>query len=149
MSRGISRTQIPAVTLEGMAKAAQRWHRLHGTWADEAAEYWFTVLVALQLQRKLTESKNWIGLESNVTETIRLCGAARPGRPRKVLRRNGRCDIVVARANEKPFAAIEIKSPAYHFSRSVKSDIERLRELLLYSPGSSLSVACVAIYSST
>lgn len=148
MSRGIHRGEIPEITLRGMRSAVKHWKSMYGTWADEAAEYWFTVAVAHQLQRQLDGSKNWIRLEANVVETIRLSGHLRPGRRRATLRENGRCDIVVTRANQKPFAAIEVKSPTYSYSAPVRRDVERLRDLLTCNRESSISIACLALYSS-
>ena len=148
MSKGIHRNNIPKLVLAGMVKAEKAWDALHGTWADHAPEYWFTVIVAQHLQRYLDTEKNWIGLEANVKETLKLAEVSRPGRPNKSLRHNGRCDIVVARGNEKPFAAIELKSPMYSFTAPLKKDIVRLRDMLRKDQRNSLSIACIALYSS-
>lgn len=149
MSNGINRSQIPELVRVSLAKAAKSWDSLHGTWADQAPEYWFTVHVAQHLHKKLHADKNWIGLESRVGESLSLTGVKRLGRPRKTLRRNGRCDIVVTRANEKPFAAIEVKSPVYSFTDVVKKDVERLCGMLLHvGKSNSLSIACLGLYSS-
>src|SRR4249919_1524633 len=123
MSRGIDSKQIPSIVLRGMKTAAKNCDRLHGSWADKAPEYWFTVLVALQLQKELNEDKNWISFEGSIRKTLEASGPKRRGRRPKTLRWNGRCDILVDRANEKPLAAIEIKRNAYAFYRSLKSDV--------------------------
>ena len=130
MSRGIARGNVAPLVLRGMRKGAKNWDALHGSWADEAPEYWFTVLVALELQKGLDTKKNWIRLEGNVAKALNAAGPKRRGRPPKALRRTGRCDIVVERANEAPFALIEIKNRVYSFSRTLASDVERLHQAL-------------------
>lgn len=50
------------------------------------------------------------------------------------------------RANEAPFALIEIKNSVYSFSRTLASDVERLHQALKRK--SSLEVVCLALYSS-
>ena len=147
MSRGIERSVVAPVVIAGMAKAAKSWNALHGTWANRAPEYWFTVTVAQELQRKLDDQKKWIRLEGSVLQTISSSGPAVAGRPVSALRRNGRCDIVIERANESPFAAIEIKTRAYAFTAGLRSDVIRLRELLCRGGKNSLSVVCLASYS--
>lgn len=146
MSRGISRDDVPPLVIEGMRRAAKNWDALHGTWADKAPEYWFTVHVALALQKGLHREKNWIKLEGNVANTLSACGPSRPGRPPAALRKNGRCDIVIERANETPFALVEVKSRAYSFSAAIASDVARLHHALRHK--SKLEVACLALYSS-
>ncbi|WP_156968997.1 hypothetical protein [Arenimonas metalli] len=147
MSRGIERSVVPPVVIAGMAKAAKSWNALHGTWASRAPEYWFTVTVAQELQRKLDDQKKWIRLEGSVLQTMSSSGPAVVGRPVSSLRRKGRCDIVIERANESPFAAIEIKTRAYAFTAGIRSDVVRLRELLCRGGKNSLSVVCLASYS--
>ena len=146
MSRGIGSKDIPPQVLKGMRIAAKNWDRLHGSWADKAPEYWFTVQVALQLQKALDEDKNWISLEGNVRKSLNAAGPRRRGRPHAALRNSGRCDILVERANGKPFAAIEVKRNAYVFSEPLGKDIDRLAQML--AKRSSLSIGCLALYSS-
>lgn len=81
MSRGIARGDVAPLVLRGMRKAAKNWDALHGSWADEAPEYWFTVLVALELQKGLDTNKNWIRLEGNVAKALNAAGPKRRGRP--------------------------------------------------------------------
>lgn len=146
MTRGISRAEIPEAVLGGMAKAAKAWDALHGTWASEAPEYWFTVTVAQHLQIKLDRDKNWIQIEGRVKETLKQAGVTNAGRPRSALRHGGKCDIVVTHANEKPFAAIEIKTRAYAFHGAIKKDVGRLREMLTKNGANSLKIGCLALY---
>ena len=147
MSRGIERSVVPPIVLSGMLKAAKSWNTLHGTWASQAPEYWFTVTVAQELQRKLDDAKKWIRLEGAVKTTMRQSGSAGPGRPSTGLRRNGKCDIIVERLNELPFAAIEIKTRVYAFTSTLERDVIRLRDMLKKQHKNSISVACLAIYS--
>lgn len=147
MSKGINREILPKLIFKGMTSAVRSWDDLHGTLADFAPEYWFTVTVAQTLQKNLDCNKNWIGLEASVKQLIKDSRLEKPNKTTNKIR-NGKCDLVVSRANEKPFAAIEIKSKVYSTTKPVKDDIIRLRDLLKSKNKNSLTIACLAIYTS-
>ena len=148
MSRGINSKTIAPIVLSGMQSAAKSWNDLHGTSALKAPEYWFTVTVAQKLQKNLDSEKKWIRLESRVKEVVSGSGAKRRGAPKKGLRRNGRCDLIVERANEKPFAAIEIKSRTTTMKSGLGKDAARLLSLLSTNgvASNSISICCLALY---
>lgn len=142
MSRGFHRDDVVTLVLKGMRSAAKTWDGLHGTFANQAPEYWFNVHVAKELSKGLENS--WVGLEVSARETRQLSKPGKVGRPKKASRENGRVDIVVARDNEKPAAIIEVKSPVYTFN-SLEKDVERIASLLADTPNA-LSVGCIALY---
>lgn len=147
MSRGIPRHEVPKATLRGMIRAARSWHGLHGTWANKSPEYWFTVGVAQSLQEKLDDSRKWVCVEPRIREMVnaKACQSIKDF-PKKI-RLNGRCDLGVQRLNEDYFAAIEIKTRVYSFTREISNDIRRLCLLFDKRIESKISVCCLAIYS--
>lgn len=147
MSRGIPRHEVPKATLRGMIRAARSWHGLHGTWANKSPEYWFTVGVAQSLQEGLDDSKKWVCVEPRIQEMVdaQKCRKIR-GFPERI-RLNGRCDLGVQRIKEDYFAAIEIKTRVYSFTKEIDSDLRRLCLLFDKRIESKISVCCLAIYS--
>lgn len=146
MSRGLGKKEIAPAVLGGMRTGAKSWNDLHGTWANKAPEYWFTVSVAQALQRHLDDSKKWVCVEPRMADIVAADLSNASGTYLAGLRLKGRCDLAVQRANEETFAAIEIKIRAYSFTKSIADDVRRLCLLLDPRVSSSIAVCCLAIY---
>ncbi|WP_162782233.1 hypothetical protein [Arenimonas caeni] len=129
-----------------MKHAAKSWHALHGTWANKAPEYWFTVSVAQSLQGELDDSRKWVCVEPKISEMVDARSSRLVDGHSSDLRLNGRCDLAVQRVNEDFFAAVEIKIRAYAFTKAIEKDIRRLCFLLDRRVDSKLSICCLAIY---
>lgn len=147
MSRGFHRDEVINSALNGMKLAAEGWSNMHGTFANQAPEYWFTVMAAQEINKKLKQLSDnfWLGLEVSVKELRIASKPGKLGRPKKSTRENGRADIVVSRLSEKPAIVIEVKSPVYSYYQ-IKDDIDRVCNLISDNQNS-LSAGCIAIYS--
>lgn len=146
MSRGIPRHEVSKAALRGMLRAARSWHGLHGTWANKSPEYWFTVGVAQSLQENLDDSRKWVCVEPRVREMVDAESCKSNKGFQEEIRLNGRCDLGVQRNNEDYFAAIEIKTRVYSFTKGIENDLRRLCLLFDKQLKSKISVCCLAIY---
>lgn len=112
-------------TIKGIQKAHRDYYELSGgNWLWQAPEYLSTTYIFREIAR-ITNRPFFITLEKNVRETIEDAGGLKPGRPRKLLRLDGRYDIVLWWGNGTPRAVIEVKSQVSGFS-GISDDVERL-----------------------
>lgn len=147
MSRGFHRDAVINSAFKGMKLASKRWSDMHGSFANQAPEYWFTVMVAQEITKGLGQisGKFRVGLEESVRELRKTSNPGKRGRPKKSTRENGRADVAVARANKKPAILIEVKSPVYSYHK-IAGDIDRICDLIR-DKKNTLSAGCMAIYS--
>lgn len=141
-----NRNEILPAVMAGMKSSARKWEKIHGTWANQAPEYWFTVNVSVEIFKRLNAEKCWIELEANVKNVLNKSRPKVPGSFRKTVRKNGKLDIVVERLREKPFAAIELKTCTQFFDKPFKADVHRLRDILLNKKSNTLKIGCIAVY---
>ena len=101
-----SRQDIVHSLLKGIERAQKSYSKLSGGWVWEAAEYWITTHIALNLGKLLGEG--CVTVESNSEEAFESAGKQR-GRPYEIVK-NKRFDIVLWWRNGSARAPIEIKS---------------------------------------
>lgn len=109
---GISKAQIDYETLSG------------GYWLWKAPEYLVTTYIARHIST-INYRTFYLTLENNVTSGIKDAGGWGKGRLRKDLRPDGKFDMLLWWANDKPRAVIEVKNQVTGFSH-IKADISRI-----------------------
>ena len=136
----ISRKVAAEAATQGIMTAIKEFDEWMGEYSWSFPEYVFTTYIA----RELGERGISFGLENNVGNVLKGAEAVTPGPFKKRLKASGRADIVLYRANEYPFALIEVKRQAWVFNK-IASDFERISLALLENPErSSLDFTAIA-----
>jgi len=126
----------------GMKKADGDYKKLSGLSIGEAPEYFLTTRIAQEV-RKLDV---WVDLERSVSLTLKEAGAIASGPIPKVIRGNGRFDLVVHKQNEKPRFIVEVKHLVSSFHR-IEKDVERISAVLARGRnGNSFQFGIIALY---
>lgn len=146
MPKILNRNDLLPAVLNGMKASARKWEKIHGTWANQAPEYWFTVNLSQELFRNLGSDKCWIEMEASVKSVLKKSRPRTPGSFRKAVRKDGRLDILIERIGEKPFAAIELKTCTRSLDKPYLSDVRRLKGLLLAKKTNTIKIGCLALY---
>lgn len=114
-----------------------------GEWFDEAPEYFLTTYVAWAVGNL---ESSYVLLEVSVDQARKEAGALRRGRPSDYERRNGRFDVVLYWANDKPRGAIDIKTRVWAKTENqFHPDIHRLCSVLSANRDSTFQF-CVFLY---
>ena len=114
--------------MKGIATAQKDFESWSGgSWLWEAPEYLSTVYVARELAR--LKGTKFISLENNAKRALKDAGAIAHGPLHKHIRANGRFDILLFWANEKPRAPIEVKGWVKQY-KTIAADMRRLEEVI-------------------
>lgn len=137
MSAGLRTTQVPSLVLKGISLAFTQWENMSGgEWLHTAPEYLVTVKVAEVLRKSIPATQRTIWLEHGVAKALKQAGGRQPGRKPELLRVDGRFDIVLAHANQKPRTIIEIKCPMWQPNNAgpsgPRADLHRICRSLLH-----------------
>lgn len=137
MSAGFSTARVPKLVLEGISSAFKQWEDMSGgEWLQTAPEYLVTVNVAEVLRKSIPATQRTIWLEHGVANALKQAGGKQPGRKAELLRIDGRIDIVLAHANQKPRTVIEIKCPIWQPNNAgrggTRADLHRICRTLLH-----------------
>lgn len=117
--------KIVSNTLAGIAKAHKDYERwTGGYWLWDAPEYLITTYIARQLTTYRGHAY-YVTLENSVRDAINDAGGFRRGRPRRDLRLQGRCDILLWWAKDTPRAIIEVKKQISDF-KHISDDVARI-----------------------
>ncbi|MFA6018919.1 MAG: hypothetical protein WC722_01560, partial [Rhodospirillales bacterium] len=130
MKKGPDRSRdIVNAIIKGSERSFKEFQHLSGgDWLEHAPEYFLVVSAGNAIRNFQSTNLLFEGHVSNVRKSSR---AIRHGRAAKGERRNGRFDIVLYRADDKPCGVVEIKSPIFCLSRSqIIPDMERLCHIL-------------------
>lgn len=155
MSAGFSTTKVPNLVIKGIGSAFRKWEDMSGgEWLRTAPEYLVTAQVAEELRKAIPSTKRTIWLEHGVATALKQAGGKQPGRVAELLRIDGRMDIVLAHANQKPRTVIEIKCPLWHPNTAgpggPRADLHRIcRSLLHGRDGTQLYNGVLGIFTST
>lgn len=134
---------IDAMIRGGERAVSDFAHISGGEWFDEAPEYFLTTYVAWSVGNL---ESTYALLEVSVDQARKEAGASCLGRPSGHERRNGRFDVVVYWANDKPRGAVEVKSPIWSAEeRKIKPDIDELCSTLTANENSTFQF-CVFLY---
>lgn len=151
MSRGYGARQISALLVQGIEDAFHLYHdwTLEEQWLWVAPELFVSVAIARRIRKGMPQCH--LDMECSVREVLRNAGCATRGRPRGSERRNGRFDIVISRQNGDPWCAIEVKSPIWNNPNVLKSDIQRVRDVVRHRGSGTSTISCgaVAFYADT
>ena len=133
-------------TLAGISEAQKRYeYWTGGRWLWEAPEYMVTTYIAKHISG-IEDKSFYLTLEHKVRDAIDKAGGLPPGKPLAVLRRNGKFDLLVWWANEKPRAVIEVKKQVKRFS-DIEADVSRICAILSI-PDTSFRCGFIAYYTS-
>lgn len=152
MSAGLSTKEVPGLVIDGIATAFRQWEDMSGgEWLQSAPEYLVTVAVADALRKGIPSSKRTVWLEHGVARALNDAGGVQLGRKPELLRVDGRIDIVLAHANQKPRTLVEIKSPVWQPNhRGCRSDLHRICRALLHGKdGTQLYSGVLGLYTSS
>lgn len=137
--------------IDAMIKGGERAvsdfsHISGGEWFDEAPEYFLTTYVAWSVGDL---ESTYALLEVSVDQARKEAGATRRGRPADHERRNGRFDVVVYWAGDKPRGAVEIKSPIWAATENIiYPDIHELCSVLKANNDSTFQFCAFVYYAS-
>jgi len=133
--------------IKGGEKACTEYCKLSGGyWLNRAPEYFLTTYAASALRNFGSTS---IGLEVSVNKSRKEANAVRNGRPSQHDRRNGRYDIVLYRADDKPRGCVEVKSSLYSVDRRrLVPDFVRLCSTLNSKERSSIQFSGLLFFAS-
>jgi len=131
--------------IRGGEQAVAEFRYISGCeWFDEAPEYFLTTFVASSVS---SSKSTYSLLEVSVNNSRKEAIALRRGRPANHERRNGRFDIVVYWANDKPRGAVEVKSPIRSVTeQQIKPDIDELCSALSASKNSTFQFGAFIYY---
>ncbi len=133
-------------TLAGISEAQEDYNNWTGDhWLWEAPEYMVTTYIAKQIS-DLEDKSFYLTLEHKVKDAIDEAGGLPVGRPRKILRLEGKFDILVWWAKETPRAVIEVKKQVEGFS-DIEADVSRICGILSI-PDSSFRCGFIVYYTS-
>lgn len=130
---------------KGSVRAARLFDKATGGCRlDQACEY---LLTASVFERLAQHDRGYVHLEVPVGWANKEAKAVRCGPPSAADRKNGRYDIVHYWANEKPRAAIEIKTPIKNMNKQrFRGDFGRLTNTLKASDKSSYQFCAFVFY---
>lgn len=133
-------------TLAGISKAQKDYETwTSGYWLCDAPEYMVTTYIARQIST--INRTFYLTLENNVGGGIKDA-RRRPGKVtlREDLRPDGKFDILLWWAYDKPSAIIEVKKKVFYFS-NIKDDVDRICGTLKI-PNTSIRCGFIAYYMS-
>ncbi|MBI5696652.1 MAG: hypothetical protein HZC51_13145 [Nitrospirae bacterium] len=120
MSDLINQEDVKLSILRGIADAHQDYlHLSGGEWLEWAPEYFITTSIARSVKRSIPLD---IFLENNTREAAQDSGAHGKGRLSKLIRPEGRIDILIyglpdSEENIYPKVVIEVKHRVYSFEK--------------------------------
>ena len=147
MSAQVSIAAVARGALSGIVKAQKSYADWSGgEWLNRAPEYFATVFVAQAISK--LEGAKYVTLEHGAKNAIEDAGARGRGKLHHKIRANGRFDIVLWRADEKPRAPIEVKCQVMKIDK-IKADLQRIGRVINRSKvDSSFQFGVVVFYSS-
>lgn len=147
MPAQISIAAVARGALNGIVKAQREYEKWSGgEWLWCAPEYIATVFVAQEIY-KLDGSK-YVTVEHGANAAIADAGARGRGKLHHKIRANGRFDILLWWADEKPRAPIEVKCQVTRIEK-IKADLQRIEKVIHRSKeNSSFQFGMMVFYSS-
>lgn len=128
MPAQISVDKLINATLKGLMNAQNEYETWSGGyWLGAAPEYLSTVYVAREIAK--LDGPKFLTLETSARYAIEDAGAKGRGKLHRKIRANGRFDILLGWANDKPRAPIEIKGYVQDIDK-IADDIKRIEKVI-------------------
>lgn len=130
--------------IEDAEKAYEQWSG--GASLAFTAEHLINAFIAKSIMQ--VSGAKFITVEDSCKYAIEKACIGRKGKIAKATRANGRIDLLLWWAKDKPRAVIEVKNNVYNYKGQCAADIDRIARLLLIGAENSLQFGIFAFYSS-